>query len=104
LQKAAAGSISRDEPTNRAKKGLARHPIPVILLAPLAINAMLRGMGFGSALLKNALLRAAQAADTIGARALLVHAQDDQAKGFYEHLSSSRAPATRTICCLSLKT
>jgi GNAT superfamily N-acetyltransferase len=81
----AAGSISHDGATERAKKGLARHPIPVILLARLAVDATMHGKGVGSALFKDALLRAAKAADTIGARALLVHAQDDQAKGFYEH-------------------
>jgi GNAT superfamily N-acetyltransferase len=89
----AAGSVSHEEATERAKKGLARHPIPVILLARLAVDAALQGKGIGPALLKDALLRAAQAADTIGARALLVHANDDQAKGFYEHFSFEPSPS-----------
>ncbi len=83
----AAGSVSHDAATERLKKGMARHPIPVILLARLAIDASLQGKALGPALLKDALLRAAQAADTIGARALLVHAKDDNAKGFYEHFN-----------------
>jgi GNAT superfamily N-acetyltransferase len=83
----AAGSICHDEATERAKKGLARHPISVILLARLAADAALQGKGLGPALLRDALLRAAKAADTIGARALLVHAQDDQAKGFCQHFN-----------------
>jgi GNAT superfamily N-acetyltransferase len=83
----AAGSVSHDAATERVKKGMARHPIPVILLARLAIDASLQGKALGPALLKDALLRAAQAADTIGARALLVHAKDDNAKGFYEHFN-----------------
>jgi GNAT superfamily N-acetyltransferase len=83
----AAGSVSHDAATERVKKGLARHPIPVILLARLAIDAALQGKAIGPALLKDALLRTAQAADTIGARALLVHAKDDNAKGFYEHFN-----------------
>ena len=81
----AAGSVTHGEATERAKKGLARHPIPVILLARLGIDTSLQGKGLGAALVKDALLRAAQAADTIGARALLVHAKDDKAKAFYEH-------------------
>lgn len=81
----AAGSVTHGEATERAKKGLARHPIPVILLARLALDISLHGRGLGSALLKDALLRTAQAANTIGARALLVHAKDDSAKAFYEH-------------------
>ncbi len=96
----AAGSITHDQATERVKKGLARHPIPVILLARLAVDVSIRGKGVGSALLKDALLRAAHAADTIGARALLVHAKDDGARAFYEHFTfEAQARATRTICC-----
>ncbi len=81
----AAGSVTHVEATERIKKGLARHPIPVILLARLAVDQSLQGKGIGPALLKDALLRAASAASTIGARAVLVYAKDDNAKGFYEH-------------------
>ena len=88
----AAGSVTHDEATERAKKGLARHPIPVILLARLAVDVSMQGKGIGPALLKDALLRAASAADTIGARAVLVHAKDDTAKGFYEHFNFEPSP------------
>ena len=88
----AAGAITHDEATERAKKGLARHPIPVILLARLAVDASMQGKGIGPALLKDALLRVASAADTIGARAVLVHAKDDNAKGFYEHFNFEPSP------------
>jgi GNAT superfamily N-acetyltransferase len=83
----AAGSIAHEEATERVKKGLARHPIPVILLARLAVDISIHGQGVGSALLKDAMIRTAQAADTIGARAVLVHAQDDNAKAFYKHFT-----------------
>jgi GNAT superfamily N-acetyltransferase len=89
----AAGSISHDEVTERIRKGLARHPIPVILLARLAVDNSLQGRGIGPALLKDALLRVADAADTIGARALLVHAKDDAAKGFYAHFNFEPSPS-----------
>ncbi len=88
----AAGSVSHDEGTERVKKGLARHPIPVILLARLAVDASIHGKGVGS-LLKDALLRTAQAAETIGARALLVHAKDDEARAFYEHFTFEASPS-----------
>ncbi len=78
----AAGSVAHDEATARVSKGLVRHPIPVILLARLAVDVSIQGKGVGSALLKDALIRTAQAADTVGARALLVHAKDDEAKAF----------------------
>jgi GNAT superfamily N-acetyltransferase len=89
----AASAVSHDEATERVKKGLARHPIPVILLARLAIDVSLQGKGIGPALPKDALLRVAQAADMIGARALLVHAKDDNAKGFYEHFDFEPSPS-----------
>ena len=89
----AASSISHNEATERVKKGLARYPIPVILLARLAVDASLQGRGIGPALLKDALLRVAQAADLIGARALLVHAKDDDARGFYGHFDFEPSPS-----------
>lgn len=89
----AAGSVGHDQATERVKKGLARHPLPVILLARLAVDVSLQGKGVGAALLKDALLRTAQAADTIGARALLVHAKDDSAKAFYQHFTFEPSPS-----------
>jgi GNAT superfamily N-acetyltransferase len=89
----AAGSVTADDATERVRKGPARHPIPVILLARLAVDASAHGKGLGAALLKDALLRTAQAADTIGARALLVHAKDDSAKAFYEHFAFEPSPS-----------
>jgi len=89
----AAGSVTHEDATERVRKGLARHPIPVILLARLAVDASVHGQGLGSALLKDALLRTAQAADTIGARALLVHAKDDGARAFYEHFTFEASPS-----------
>jgi GNAT superfamily N-acetyltransferase len=89
----AAGAVTHDEATERVKKGLARHPIPVILLARLAVDVSIHGKGVGSALLKDALMRTAQAADTIGARALLVHAKDESAKAFYQHFTFETSPS-----------
>jgi len=89
----AAGPITHDEATERVKKGMARHPIPVILLARLAVDISIHGQGVGSALLKDAMIRTAQAADTIGARALLVHAKDDNAKAFYKHFTFEVSPS-----------
>jgi GNAT superfamily N-acetyltransferase len=89
----AAGAVTHDEATERVKKGLARHPIPVILLARSAVDVSIHGKGVGSALLKDALMRTAQAADTIGARALLVHAKDESAKAFYQHFTFETSPS-----------
>jgi GNAT superfamily N-acetyltransferase len=79
----AVGSVDpRDAPT-RVTKGLARHPVPVMILARLAVDRDHQGRGLGAALLKDALLRTAQAADIAGIRALLVHAKDDAARQWY---------------------
>lgn len=89
----AAGSVTHDEATERVRKAQARHAIPIILLARLAVDISAHGQGLGAALLKDALVRSARAADTIGARALLVHAKDDEAKAFYEHFSFEPSPS-----------
>lgn len=83
----AAGALAYEAASERVRKGLARHPVPVVLLARLAVDATCQKQGIGSALLKDALRRTAQAAETIGARALLVHAKDADAKSFYEHFN-----------------
>lgn len=83
----AAGAVTYDGASERVRKGLARHPVPLILLARLAVDVTCQKQGIGPALLKDALQRTAQAANTIGARALLVHAKDADAKSFYEHFN-----------------
>jgi GNAT superfamily N-acetyltransferase len=65
----------------------------VILLARLAVDVSIRGKGVGSALLKDVLLRTARAAETVGARALLVHAKDHETRDFYEHFTSEASPS-----------
>lgn len=88
----AAASIEPVEAPRRVAKGLARHPIPVILLARLAVDRSQQRKGLGAALLKDALLRAVSAAAEIGARAVLVHAKDDEARAFYEHFDFEPSP------------
>lgn len=88
----AAGAVSPEQVPERVKKGLARHPVPVILLARLAVDRTEQGKGLGKGLLKDALLRAAQAADLIGCRAVLVHAKDEAAKAFYAQFDFDPSP------------
>ena len=88
----AYGSVSLEEAPQGVKSGLPRHPIPVILLARLAVDSTEQGHGLGAALLKDALLRTIQAAEIAGLRAMLVHAKDDSAKGFYERFGFEPSP------------
>ncbi|MHB1750770.1 MAG: GNAT family N-acetyltransferase, partial [Acidithiobacillus sp.] len=76
----AAGSVDPESAPPRVMKGLARHPVPVLILARLAVDQNHQGKGLGKALLKDALLRTAQAADIAGIRCLLVHAKDEAAR------------------------
>jgi GNAT superfamily N-acetyltransferase len=88
----AAGSVDREETPRRVAQGQGQYPVPVILLARLAVDISERGHGLGGGLLKDAILRAAQAADVIGVRALLTHAKDEAARAFYEHFGFEPSP------------
>jgi GNAT superfamily N-acetyltransferase len=88
----AYGSVSPEKAPQSVKSGLPRHPIPVILLARLAVDSTEQARGLGAALLKDALLRTIQAAEIAGLRAMLVHAKDDSAKRFYEKFGFEPSP------------
>jgi GNAT superfamily N-acetyltransferase len=88
----AAGHASPEQTPERIKKGLARHPIPIMLLARLAVDRRWQGHGIGQSLLLDALLRTLQAADIIGIRAFAVHAKDENARRFYEHFDFLPSP------------
>lgn len=98
-----AGSVRPEDAPGRISKGLAKHPIGVILLARLAVDRQEHGKGLGKALLKDALLRIMSAADTIGARAVLVHAIDDDARRFYESFGFERSPVDEFELMLLMK-
>lgn len=78
-----AAGIEREAATARVIKGMPRYPIPVVLLARLAVDLTVTGCGIGAWLLRDAMLRTAAAAEAIGVRAMLVHAQDENARRFY---------------------
>ena len=79
-----AASVDFDQTPDRIKKGLARHEVPLILLARLAVDSSFKGKGLGASLLQDAFGRFLSAQEAIGARALLAHAKDESAKAFYE--------------------
>lgn len=81
----AAASVSAKDATKRLAKGQPRHQqIPVILIGRLAVAQGHQGNQLGRSLLQDALLRCAVAAESIGARAVVVHAISDDAVHFYE--------------------
>jgi GNAT superfamily N-acetyltransferase len=88
----AVGQVSREEAPERLTKGLARHPVPIMLLARLAVAVSAQGQGVGKALLRDAMLRTLQAADIAGIRAFAVHAKDAAARSFYEKFDFIPSP------------
>ena len=97
------GSVDRDAAPSRVRKGLAHHAGPVMILARLAVSMGHQGKGLGQALLKDALLRTAQAADIAGIRCLLVHAKDDAARRWYEAWEFEPSPTDPYHVFLMLK-
>ena len=88
----ASGSVSRDEVPARVAQGLGKYPVPVTLLARLAVDLSEKGKGLGRGLLKDAVLRAIQASDLVGSRAIVTHAKDEAAKAFYLKFSFVPSP------------
>lgn len=89
----AVGAVEHAAAPNRVGRGLARQPIPIMLLARLAVDSSTQGLGLGRTLLKDALLRTDQAAEIAGIRALLVHAKDDEARAWYENFDFEPSPS-----------
>jgi predicted N-acetyltransferase YhbS len=79
----AAGSVLHIAATGKVRRNMP-DPVPALLLARLAVDRAWHGKGLGADLLADAVSRAIGAAETIGVRAILVHAISDGAKAFYE--------------------
>jgi GNAT superfamily N-acetyltransferase len=88
----AVGEVAHADSPERLAKGLARHPVPVMMLARLATATAWQGQGLGAGLLKDALRRTLNAADIAGIRAVVVHAKDDAARAFYAHFGFQSWP------------
>lgn len=82
LHSTATGKVRRNMPD----------PIPAVLIGRLALDKAYQGKGNGVGLLQDAVLRIARASQTIGIRAILVHAKSDNAKTFYEHFGFRPSP------------
>jgi predicted N-acetyltransferase YhbS len=95
--------VQYDAAPERLTKGLAKHPVPLMLLARLAVSVAWQGKRIGAGLLKDAMLRTSQAAEIAGIRAFAVHAKDDEAKAFYEHFDFVASPTDPYHLFLLLK-
>ena len=97
------GHVAFDDAPERLKKGVARHPVPLMILVRLAVSVTAMGQGLGGGLLRDAMLRTLQAADIAGLRAFAVHAKDDEARRFYEHFDFIAFPVDPMQLYLLLK-
>ena len=98
----AAGAVSHQVANSQVRRNMP-DPIPVVILGRLAIDAHYQGKGIGVALLQDAVVRTAQAAEILGIRGLLVHAISEDAKKFYEHHGFIASPTQPMTLILSLK-
>ena len=97
------GQVEYADAPERLIKGLARHPVPVMLLARMAVASSHQGRSLGAGLLKDAMLRTLQASEIAGIRAFVVHAKDDEARAFYEQFDFMASPTDAYHLNLLLK-
>ncbi|KAA0583385.1 GNAT family N-acetyltransferase [Azospirillum sp. B21] len=97
----ASSAVAVAEAPGRFRRNMP-DPIPVVVLARLAVSRTRQGQGLGRALFRDAALRVVQAADLIGVRGLIVHALSDEAKGFYLRLGLDTSPMDPMMLMVTL--
>jgi GNAT superfamily N-acetyltransferase len=103
-----AGQLDHQAATSQTSKGLSRRfPIPVAILARLAVDRAEHGHGVGAALLNDAVVRVVHASREVAVRAIVVHAVDENAVGFYKRFGFSALstnPRTLMVTLAALRT
>ena len=99
----AAGAVSHLMATSGVRRNMP-DPVPVMVLARLAIDHRAQGIKLGAALLQDAVNRTVTVSQNAGVRALLVHALHDRAKQFYEHYGFQESPQHTMTLMLRLNT
>ena len=99
----AAGAVSHQAAIGGVRRNMP-DPIPVMVLARLAVDRRAQGIKLGAALLQDAVSRAVTISHNAGVRALLVHAIDERAKQFYEHYGFQESPQHSMTLMLRLNT
>jgi GNAT superfamily N-acetyltransferase len=97
----ATASILRSSTPKRMRRNQPEE-MPAILLARMAVDSRHKGQGLGAALLKHFMLKAFEVAQSVGVRVLLIHAKDDEAKGFYGHYGFVESPIDPLVLILLL--
>jgi GNAT superfamily N-acetyltransferase len=97
----AAGAVDHADATGAVRRNMP-DPIPVMVLARLAVDRSLQGKKLGASLLKDAVLRCLAVAENAGVRAILVHALNDAARKFYISYGFAESPADPMVLMLRL--
>lgn len=98
----ATGAVSHETAIGRVRRNMP-DPVPVMVLARLAVDQNWQGKGVGRGLLRDAILRTLQAAEIAGIKAILVHAISQEAKAFYEQFGFQPSPIAAMTLMLTLK-
>ena len=98
-----AGAISHDVAPKAMRRNMP-DPLPILLLGRLAIDKHYHNHGFGSALLRDALLRAVAVARDAGVFAILLHAISPEAKQFYLSRGFVQSPLQPMTLMMTLET
>ena len=97
------GQVDIADVSERVRKGMGSYPIPVVILARLAVSVQDQGRGIGAGLLQEAIVRTLQLAEIAGVRALLTHPIDEQIASFYRRFGFEASPIREQQLLLLLK-
>jgi GNAT superfamily N-acetyltransferase len=97
------GQIDTLEAPERIRRGMGQYPIPVVILARLAVDLGYQKRGLGFSLLQDAITRTVAISDQAGIRALLTHPIDAQADAFYRRFGFEPTPLQERQLILLLK-
>jgi predicted GNAT family N-acyltransferase len=100
----ASSALTFDELPPKVAKKLPTHPVPVILLARLAVDLSARGQRLGERLLVDALRRSLELSQSLSVHAVEVDAIDAEAKGFYERYGFACLPGQALHLYLTIDT
>jgi GNAT superfamily N-acetyltransferase len=99
-----AAQVRHEAATGGVSRGMSRHfPIPVALLARLAVDRRHQGKGVGRSLLLDALRRVIRASDELAVRAVTVDAIDERAAAFYRHFGFEDSPLAAGTLMVALE-
>lgn len=97
------GQVDTLEAPEPIRKGMGRYPVPVVILARLAVSREYHGRGIGVGMLQDAIRRTQAIAEQAGVRAMLTHPIDEHSARFYNRFGFIASPLREQQLLLLLK-